>query len=1355
MRNVNNLATTFAKIIKEDATATKDSTVYGTAVEFNGKMYVKLDGSERMTPIETTTSIKEGDRVTVLIKAHSATVTGNVTDPSTSKSDKKATDDKIKDLSAKVSEFGTIVAGKVSTEQLQAAEGRITDLESDNVNVKNELKAHSASITDLDVKKASIDDLKATNASIDNLKANMLTTDTLDAKYATIKNLEATDATIHNLSVDYGDFKKATVDDLKARKTEIDDLSTKKLNATDAELKYANIDFSNIGVAAIEQFYATSGIIKDLVIGDQTVTGEIVGVTIKGDLIEGNTIVADKLVMKGDDGLFYKLNISAANGVDAEQTSYNSINGSIITAKSITATQISVKDLVAFDATIAGFHIKDTAIYSTGKESATSTVRGIYLGKDGQLGFGDGNNYIKFYVDTDGKYKLGISAESLTFATGQSVKDAIDEVDSKVDAIKSIDSTSIGYLVGDSGTTPPTGIWSAGVPVVPNGKYLWCQKITTYTDGSHDYEYSVSRTGDKGEQGIPGLQGIQGEKGDQGIQGPQGIKGTDGKDFNWNLFPNSKGDSTSGWIGGGPIVNDDTFGKCICCTATTGNEICLWGPRISFKPLTSYVFSGYIYLDAYVKNYDMYLLNGGTGGAWNDVINFALNINPPRNTWVKFAYRFTTHETKRETGFIRIDNNGTSTSGQNATLYVARLKLEEGNKATDWSPAPEDLKGEQGPQGVKGADGKNGTSSYFHIKYSNDGGKTFTTNNGETAGIYIGTYVDNTEADSTSVSKYTWQQLQGAQGPKGDQGIKGTDGTNGKTSYLHIKYSNDGGKTFTANNGETVGTYIGTCTDYNSGDPTTVSSYTWAKIKGEQGIQGNTGPTGNGVKSTAVAYQASASATSAPTGTWSDSPVTTSASLPYMWTRTIITYTNNTTSTSYSVGCTPEGVSVGGRNYALKTSKEWSEYWTPSSGTNICRSICVVSIPNTFKSGAVFTTTIEVEWTNFSASGGTFSIWMQGSQDGGWNYSNPFTYNLLNINSTSGSKVFTVTNKWNGEATNYEIAFRCDYSSGSGKLRWRRLKVESGNKATDWSPAPEDQVSKGDVVNQVNSELKIDGNSIALTTGHFTISAKNLTLDSVGNATFSGTVKAATIEGGTITGTTIEGGTIKGVTITGASGEFTESFKVNVQTAYPYMEGLVTHSFIIDDTSTCIKLDMPNTKDYETRSSGSITLDSYGITIFTSSSDNQYGAVEINAGRSVMFILRGKPSNDGYSFNNGNVYMHSDAYVGGNLKCDNIVTASKFISNSKNLPVKMYAGTKVCNSGDNACNFLSNSEINDYFGVMNASNVNTVVLVANGDANAVPAHFEGTSYVNGAWYALYDRIVNGSIRINYLVVYFG
>lgn len=997
MRNVNNLATTFAKIIKEDATATKDSTVYGTAVEFNGKMYVKLDGSERMTPIETTTSIKEGDRVTVLIKAHSATVTGNVTDPSTSKSDKKATDDKIKDLSTQVSEFGTVVAGKVSTEQLQAVEGRVTNLESDNINVKNELKAQSASITSLDAKKASIDDLKATNASIDNLKANMLTTDTLDAKYATIKNLEATDATIHNLSADYGDFKKATVDDLKARKAEIDDLSAKKLNATDAELKYANIGFSNIGVAAIKQFYATSGIIKDLVIGDQTVTGEIVGVTIKGDLIEGNTIVADKLVMKGDDGLFYKLNMSAANGVNAEQTSYNSINGSIITAKSITATQISVKDLVAFDATIAGFHIKDTAIYSTGKESATSTVRGIYLGKDGQVGFGDGNNYIKFYIDTDGKYKLGISAESLTFSTGQSVKDAIDEVDSKVDAIKSIDSTTIGYLVGDSGTTPPTGIWSAGVPVVPNGKYLWCQKITTYTDGSHDYEYSVSRTGDKGEQGIPGLQGIQGEKGDRGIQGPKGDTGPQG----------------------------------------------------------------------------------------------------PQG--------------------------------------IQGLQGLQGKQGPQGIQGPTGPQGKQGPQGVKGTDGKNGTSSYFHIKYSNDGGKTFTTNNGETVGIYIGTYVDNTEADSTSISKYTWQRLQGAQGPKGDQGIKGTDGTNGKTSYLHIKYSNDGGKTFTASNGETVGIYIGTCTDYNSGDPTTVSSYTWAKIKGEQGIQGNTGPQGKQGPQGIQGPQG-VKGNTGPTGPTGPQGAK-----------------GNTGATGPTGPTGPQG-KQGPQGVKGNTGPTGPK----GDGLDVKDTRDTNQPPSWYFANYPHTSVAEFKYCSVIGLSG----------NGNYCY------------------LLTVV-PWGDASGGYPK--QTAKVEGSGKEYWR-----VGISADSWSNWIE-CVQKGDVVNQVNSELKISGNSIALTTGHFTINAKNLTLDSAGNATFSGTVTGATIKG--------------------SYGEFTSGFSVNVSnndSGYQYIKATGYSTEIGYTSSSC---------------NSYIKADRENIYIASRLSDNEQdpeaskyydGTISIQAGRKVL-----------------------------------------------------------------------------------------------------------------------------------------
>lgn len=111
----------------------------------------------------------------------------------------------------------------------------------------------------------------------------------------------------------------------------------------------------------------------------------------------------------------------------------------------------------------------------------------------------------------------------------------------------------------------------------------------------------------------------------------------------------------------------------------------------------------------------------------------------------------------------------------------------------------------------------------------------------ETPSKYIGTYVDFTQADSDDPNKYSWQQLEGSQGPQGKQGISGTNGVDGKTSYLHIKYSNDGGKTFTGNSGEDVGAYIGTCVDYVKDDPTSVGSYTWAKIKGETGAKGDTG----------------------------------------------------------------------------------------------------------------------------------------------------------------------------------------------------------------------------------------------------------------------------------------------------------------------------------------------------------------------------------------------------------------------------------------------------------------------------------------------------------------------------------
>ncbi len=290
---------------------------------------------------------------------------------------------------------------------------------------------------------------------------------------------------------------------------ELQNIYNNYLKSETADIKYANIDFSNIGKAAMEYFYAHSGLIKNVVVGDQQITGELIGVTIKGDLIEGNTIVAEKLVIKGDDGLYYKLNTDGMD-VEAEQTEYNSLNGSIIRAKSITATKIAVDDLVAFDATIAGFNITDEAIYSGVKESALNTTRGIYLGKDGQLAFGDSNNYLRFYKDSSGRYKLEISAESMNFSsTGASVEDTINDINDKVDSVVSVEKSEVTYQVGTSGTVKPTGTWLKDMPSVKAGQFLWTRTLITYSDKSVTELFSVSSMGTKGETGTTGLKSLQ------------------------------------------------------------------------------------------------------------------------------------------------------------------------------------------------------------------------------------------------------------------------------------------------------------------------------------------------------------------------------------------------------------------------------------------------------------------------------------------------------------------------------------------------------------------------------------------------------------------------------------------------------------------------------------------------------------------------------------------------------------------------------------------------------------------------------------------------------------------------------
>ena len=426
------LISQFAKVINNDKKAKSESTSYGTTVEYNGSTYVKLDGSDLLTPVETTADTKAGERVTVLIKDHTATVTGNLSSPAARKGD-------VEEIGNKISEVEILVANKVSAEQLEVEKGRIDNLVTENLRIKEHLEASDAEIDTLQSDYVVVNEkLTAHDAAIENIDAKKIDAEIVESTYATIDNLEATNVKVNNLESTYGEFEDLTTKKFTAIDADIKKLDTEKLSATTADAKYATIDFSNIGIAAIQKLFTDSGIIGDLVVSEGHITGKLVGVTIVGDLIEGGTVKADKLVVLGEDGLYYKLN---TNGVTttAEQTEYNSLNGSVITAKTITAEKVKVDDLVAFDATIGGFNITDSAIYSGAKESVTNTTRGIYLDKNGQISFGDADNYIRYYKASDDTYKLEISANSISIKSGSgssNLDESLDELNDKVEALK-------------------------------------------------------------------------------------------------------------------------------------------------------------------------------------------------------------------------------------------------------------------------------------------------------------------------------------------------------------------------------------------------------------------------------------------------------------------------------------------------------------------------------------------------------------------------------------------------------------------------------------------------------------------------------------------------------------------------------------------------------------------------------------------------------------------------------------------------------------------------------------------------------------------------------------------------------
>lgn len=490
--------------------------------------------------------------------------------------------------------------------------------------------------------------------------------------------------------------------------------------------------------------------------------------------------------------------------------------------------------------------------------------------------------HIAYANSSDGKVSFSVSDSDRDYVgmyVDEVVADSTDPTKYAWSKIKGADGTQgIQGKPGADGKTPYFHIAYATSADGKTGFSITESTGKTYIGVYTDYTKADST--DPSKYKWTKIQGPQGTQGLQGIQGPQGERGIAGKD-------GQNGATTYFHIKYSAVSNPTSASQM---TEVPNTYI---GTYVDFTEMDSND----------PGKYTWYRLQGLQGEKGTQGLPGKDGSNG-KTTYLHIKYSndggktFTANSGETPGDYVGTCTDFNQTDPTTVGSYIwAKIKGEQGPQGLRGLQGE---KGDQGIQGPKGADGKDGKTTYFHIKYSAVSNPTSASQMTETPSKYIGTYVDFTQTDSDDPKKYSWQQLEGSQGPQGKQGISGTNGADGKTSYLHIKYSNDGGKTFTGNSGEDIGAYIGTCVDYAKDDPTSVGTYKWAKIKGEAGAKGDKGDTGKGVKSTAVTYQVSSSGTAIPTGTWSSSVPSASAG-QYLWTRTVITYTDNTTSTIYSV----------------------------------------------------------------------------------------------------------------------------------------------------------------------------------------------------------------------------------------------------------------------------------------------------------------------------------------------------------------------------------------------------------------------------------------------------------------------
>lgn len=388
-----------------------------------------------------------------------------------------------------------------------------------------------------------------------------------------------------------------------------------------------------------------------------------------------------------------------------------------------------------------------------------------------------------FWRYTDGAQETGYSVTYIG-QDGNTGKDGIAGKDGV-----GIASTEIMYAGSESSNLAPTSGWSAEIPTVPQGHYLWTRTLWRYTDKTTETGYSVSRIGADGPKGDPGRDGVAGKNG-LGLKNTSVMYGISADDAtqpgSWTAQVPALVKGQYLWTRTIWTYTDDTIETGYQKTyiprdGNNGRDGIAGKDGVGIKS-TTITYAG---------------STSGTvppAGNWSSQIP---NVQPGFYLWTKTVWTYTDNTSETGYSISKIGETG-----------------------------PRGLQGLQGPQGLQGipgAAGRDGRSQYTHIAFSDSpNGEGFShTDQGR---AYIGQYQDFNPEHSKDPAAYRWTKWKGTDGA---QGIPGKPGADGRTSYFHVAYASsaDGSRDFSLEDNNQQ--YMGHYSDFEAADSRDRARYRW------------------------------------------------------------------------------------------------------------------------------------------------------------------------------------------------------------------------------------------------------------------------------------------------------------------------------------------------------------------------------------------------------------------------------------------------------------------------------------------------------------------------------------------------